>query len=98
MPQPGQRLRPPELTGGGNWLGIDRPLTLKELRGKIVLIDFWTSCCINCMQTLPDIAKLEAKYSRQLVVVGIHTPKFENERGDENMRKRCGDTKSITLY
>jgi thiol-disulfide isomerase/thioredoxin len=87
LAQPGPRLRPPELTGGGDWFGIDKPLQLKDLRGKIVLIDFWTSCCINCMQTLPDIAKLEAKYSRQLVVIGIHTPKFENERSDDNVRQ-----------
>ena len=85
--QPDPRIRPPELNGGGDWLGIDHALTLRELRGKIVLLDFWTLCCINCMQTLPDIARLEAKYSRQLVVIGIHSPKFENERSADSVRQ-----------
>jgi thiol-disulfide isomerase/thioredoxin len=81
------RQQPPELNGGGDWLGVSKPLTLQELRGKIVLIDFWTLCCINCMQTLPEIAKLEKKYPQQLVVLGVHTPKFENERNPESVRQ-----------
>jgi thiol-disulfide isomerase/thioredoxin len=85
--QPVSRQQPPELNGGGEWLGVSDPITLAALRGKIVLIDFWTLCCINCMQTLPEIAKLEKKYSRQLVVLGIHTPKFENERNTGSVRQ-----------
>lgn len=77
----------PELTGGGDWINTKKPITLKMLRGKFVLIDFWTLCCINCMQTLPDIEKLEAKYAKQLVVIGIHSPKFENERSINSVRQ-----------
>ena len=51
-------------------------------RGKIVLLDFWTLCCINCIHTLPDLAKLEKKYPKELVVIGVHSPKFDNEKND----------------
>jgi thiol-disulfide isomerase/thioredoxin/outer membrane protein assembly factor BamB len=77
----------PELEGGVEWLNTARPLTLKELRGKVVLLDFWTYCCINCMHIMPDLAKLEEKYKNQLVVIGVHSAKFENEKKTENIRK-----------
>jgi len=77
----------PELEGGTAWLNTGRPLKLKELRGKIVLLDFWTLCCINCIHIMPDLAKLEEKYKDQLVVIGVHSPKFENEKSTENLRK-----------
>jgi DNA-binding beta-propeller fold protein YncE len=77
----------PDLSGGTDWLNTDRPLDLKELRGRVVLLDFWTLCCINCIHTLPDLAKLEAKYPGLLVVIGIHTPKFDNEKLTESIRK-----------
>jgi len=77
----------PELEGGVAWLNTAKPITLKSLRGKIVLIDFWTLCCINCIHTLPDLAKLEKKYARELVVIGVHSPKFENEKETESIRK-----------
>src|SRR5262245_21428949 len=57
-----KRRRAPELEGGIGWLNTAGPLKLKDLRGKIVLLDFWTYCCINCIHTLPDLAKLEKKY------------------------------------
>ena len=76
----------PELEGGVAWLNTAKPITLKSLRGKIVLIDFWTLCCINCIHTLPDLAKLEKKYARELVVIGVHSPKFENEKETESIR------------
>ena len=78
----------PELTGGVAWFNTGKPLTLKEdLRGKIVLLDFWTLCCINCMHIMPELAKLEKKYKNQLVVIGVHSPKFENEKKSESIRK-----------
>lgn len=77
----------PSLVGGTDWLNTASPLTLEDLRGRIVLLDFWTLCCINCIHTLPDLAKLEAKYPGILVVLGIHTPKFENEKLTESIRK-----------
>ena len=53
----------------------------RELRGKVVLLDFWTYCCINCMHVLPDLAALEQKYSgRPVAVVGVHSAKFDNEK------------------
>jgi thiol-disulfide isomerase/thioredoxin len=81
------RVRAPELEGGAGWLNTAGPIRLKDLRGKIVLLDFWTYCCINCIHTLPDLAKLEKKYANQLVVIGVHSAKFENEKESENIRK-----------
>src|SRR5439155_12167402 len=50
----------PELVGGGDWINTTNPITIAELKGRIVILDFWTLCCINCIHTLPDLAKLEA--------------------------------------
>jgi len=81
------RRRAPELTGGRGWLNTDRPLSLASLKGKIVLLDFWTYGCINCMHVIPDLKKLEQKYSNQLVIIGVHSGKFENEKDTENIRR-----------
>lgn len=82
-----QKIAAPELEGGTAWLNTAGPLRMKDLRGKIVLLDFWTLCCINCIHTLPDLAKLEKKYADQLVVIGVHSAKFENEKDTESIRK-----------
>jgi len=82
-----RRIAAPELEGGVAWLNTAGPLRLKDLRGKIVLLDFWTLCCINCMHVLPDLARLEKKYPNELVVIGIHTAKFPNEKNTESIRK-----------
>jgi thiol-disulfide isomerase/thioredoxin/sugar lactone lactonase YvrE len=82
-----RRTRAPELTGGVAWLKTGRPLRLKDLRGKVVLLDFWTYCCINCIHVLPDLARLEKKYPNQLVVIGVHSAKFDNEKKTANIRK-----------
>jgi thiol-disulfide isomerase/thioredoxin len=82
-----RRIAAPELDGGVAWLNTAGPLRLKDLRGKIVLLDFWTLCCINCMHVLPDLARLEKKYPNELVVIGVHTAKFENEKNTESIRK-----------
>jgi DNA-binding beta-propeller fold protein YncE len=74
---------PPEL----EWLNTNRRLALRDLRGKIVLLDFWTYCCINCMHVLPDLKKLEEKYPQELVVVGVHSGKFLNEHDSSQIRK-----------
>jgi DNA-binding beta-propeller fold protein YncE len=76
-----------ELDGGTGWLNTASPIHLKDLRGKFVLLDFWTYCCINCIHTLPDLARLEKKYDKQLVVIGVHSAKFENEKDSEHIRK-----------
>jgi thiol-disulfide isomerase/thioredoxin len=83
----GQKVPAPELDGGTAWLNTAGPLKIADLRGRIVLLDFWTLCCINCIHTLPDLAKLEAKYPNVLVVIGVHTPKFPNEKNTESIRK-----------
>ncbi len=77
----------PDFPSNHEWLNTDRPLSLRELRGKIVLLDFWTYCCINCMHIIPDLKRLEAKYPGQLVVVGVHSAKFTNEKGTDNIRQ-----------
>jgi thiol-disulfide isomerase/thioredoxin len=84
---PRRRIEAPELDGGIAWLNTAGPLRLKDLRGKIVLLDFWTLCCINCIHTLPDLARLEKKYPNELVVIGVHTAKFDNEKNTESIRK-----------
>jgi thiol-disulfide isomerase/thioredoxin len=77
----------PELEGGTAWLNTAGPLRLKDLRGKVIVLDFWTLCCINCIHTLPDLARLEKKYPNELVVIGIHSPKFDNEKDTNSIRK-----------
>jgi DNA-binding beta-propeller fold protein YncE len=74
------------LEGGSEWLNTSHPIDLKDLRGKIVLLDFWTYCCINCIHVLPDLKFLEQKYGNQLVVIGVHSAKFDNEKVSQNIR------------
>lgn len=70
----------PELTGD-RWLGTGgRWLTLADLRGRVVLLDFWTLCCVNCHHVLAELEPLERKYADVLTVVGVHSPKFEHEK------------------
>jgi thiol-disulfide isomerase/thioredoxin len=82
-----ERVRAPELEGGRGWLNTDAPLSLAALRGKVVLLDFWTYGCVNCMHVIPDLKRLEEKYGNQLVVIGVHSAKFENEKETENIRR-----------
>jgi DNA-binding beta-propeller fold protein YncE len=77
----------PEFIPGLDWLNTDRPLTLGELQGKLVLLDFWTYGCINCMHNFPGLKQLEAEYPNELVVIGVHSAKFENEGETENIRQ-----------
>ena len=73
------RVRASELVGR-NWLNTGgKSLDLESLRGKIVLLDFWTFCCINCLHVLDELRPLEQEYSDVLVTVGVHSPKFEHE-------------------
>jgi thiol-disulfide isomerase/thioredoxin len=85
----------PEFTGLGNWFNSS-PLTLASLRGKVVLVNFWTYGCVNCVNTLPHVTQLYAKYKdRGLVIVGVHTPEFPFERSASNVQaalKRHGIT------
>ncbi|RTL21895.1 MAG: redoxin domain-containing protein [Burkholderiales bacterium] len=76
----------PELTGTGAWLNSP-PLTLQGLRGRPVLVDFWTRDCVNCLRNLPVIVRLHERYAaRGLVVIGVHTPEFAHERSLDGLR------------
>ncbi|RKS80479.1 thiol-disulfide isomerase/thioredoxin [Motilibacter peucedani] len=73
------RVRAPELARG-TWIGTGGvPLTLHELRGRFVLLDFWTFACINCLHVIDELRELEQRWSDELVVLGIHSPKFTHE-------------------
>ena len=78
----------PEFPQGLEWFNSGALSFERELRGKIVVLDFFTYCCINCMHVLPDLAKLEQKYSDKdgVVVVGVHSAKFQNEKLSDNIR------------
>ncbi len=81
----------PELIQGGEWFG-STPLTIKSLRGKVVMVDFWTYTCINCIRTLPYLKNWHEKYAdRGLVIIGVHTPEFEFEKSPENVKKAIND-------
>ncbi len=82
-----QRIPAPSLDGGEAWLNTSGEITMKDLRGKVVLLDFWTYCCINCIHVLPDLKYLEKKYDKELVVIGVHSAKFENEKDTEAIRR-----------
>ncbi|TMQ63840.1 MAG: redoxin domain-containing protein [Candidatus Eisenbacteria bacterium] len=84
--------RAPELPSSFAWLNTDRPLMFaKELKGQVVLLDFWTYCCINCMHVLPDLAYLEEKYKDQpFLVIGVHSAKFTNEGQRQTVRAAVG--------
>lgn len=82
-------LRAPGFGDGKPWLNVARPLALEsDLAGRVVLIDFWTYCCINCLHVLPDLEYLEKKYHQEaFVVVGCHSAKFANEAEAANVRQ-----------
>lgn len=74
------RVRAPELIGKGGWLNTGgRPYGLADLRGRIVILDFWTFCCINCLHVLDELRELEEKHRDTVVVIGVHSPKFVHE-------------------
>jgi thiol-disulfide isomerase/thioredoxin len=75
----GARVRAPELTASGTWLNTATPLRLADLRGRFVLLDFWTFCCANCLHVLDELRPLEAAYGDVLTVIGVHSPKFAHE-------------------
>jgi thiol-disulfide isomerase/thioredoxin len=81
--------RVPALSLDGNfeWLNATRPISLADLRGKFVLLDFWTFCCINCIHILPELKQLEHAYPTELVVIGVHSAKFKEEQDIDNIRE-----------
>jgi cytochrome c biogenesis protein CcdA/thiol-disulfide isomerase/thioredoxin len=104
MPVPTRDEGPlPEFTGATGWLNTpgNRPLTTDQLRGKVVVINVWTFACYNCLNALPHIKAIAAKYQgRDVVVVGVHTPELARERVPENVAdavKRLGVTYPVAL-
>ncbi|MFH8802364.1 NHL domain-containing thioredoxin family protein [Streptomyces sp. NPDC017936] len=74
------RVRAPELIGEGGWLNTGgEQYTLADFRGRIVILDFWTFCCINCLHVLDELRELEEKHRDTVVVIGVHSPKFVHE-------------------
>jgi thiol-disulfide isomerase/thioredoxin len=81
-----RRFETPEFSDKLVWLNT-KPLTKKDLKGKFVLLDFWTYCCINCMHILPELKKLEQEFPNNLAVIGVHSAKFEAEKDTNNIRE-----------
>ncbi len=81
-------VRAPDFPKDFAWLNTDKPLSFeKELKGQVVLLDFWTYCCINCMHVIPDLEYLEQKYKDQpFTVIGVHSAKYDNETDAANIR------------
>ncbi|MFI6765831.1 NHL domain-containing thioredoxin family protein [Streptomyces sp. NPDC050355] len=74
------RVRAPELIGEGGWLNTgNKDLTLSDLRGRIVVLDFWTFCCVNCLHVLDELRELEERHRDTVVIIGVHSPKFVHE-------------------
>jgi uncharacterized protein YyaL (SSP411 family)/thiol-disulfide isomerase/thioredoxin len=88
-PSLGVRVHAPELPSDpAAWIGTDVPLTLAQLKGHVVVLDFWTYCCINCLHMLPELAAIEEKYaSDPVVVLGVHCAKFPAEEVVDNVKR-----------
>lgn len=82
-----RRVNIPEFPVGMQWLNTSKPLTKEDLKGKFVILDFWTYCCINCIHILPELKKLEKAYPNELVVIGVHSAKFEAEKKTKNIEE-----------
>jgi len=81
------RVKIPEFPEGLKWLNVPQPLEMRQLRGKFVLLDFWTYCCINCMHILPELKKLEQAYPNELGGIGVHSAKFAGEQDAKNIEE-----------
>ena len=81
-----EQYQAPEFAGVDNWLN-SQPLTMASLKGKVVLVDFWTYSCINCVRTLPYITEWDRKYhDKGLIIIGVHSPEFEFEKNLDNVK------------
>ncbi len=88
-PDPFSRRSPAPPLDSGEWINTvgQKPIDLKKLRGKFVILDFWTYCCINCMHILPQLKKLEHAYPNEVVVIGVHSAKFDGEQDPNNVQE-----------
>jgi DNA-binding beta-propeller fold protein YncE/peroxiredoxin len=75
----------PDFPDGLDWINTAEPIHLNDLKGKVVLLDFWTYGCINCIHVIPDLQRLEEEFADELVVIGVHSAKFTNEGQTENL-------------
>ena len=79
-------VRAPELAHPGlTWFNVKAPLSLTDLAGKLVILDFWTFCCINCLHVLQTLAHIEARFPESVAVIGVHSPKFAAEKDPANV-------------
>ena len=67
------------------WFNVAEPLDLPDLRGRLVILDFWTYCCINCLQIIPTLKRVERLFPDSLTVIGVHSPKFPGEKVADNV-------------
>jgi DNA-binding beta-propeller fold protein YncE len=77
----------PEFPSGHTWFNVREPLTIAGLRGKMVVLDFWTLGCINCQHIVPDLKRLEEEFGDELVVIGVHSGKYDREHDDDSIRE-----------
>lgn len=84
----GNIVKAPEFPVGLDWINTEFPLTLQSLKGHVIVLDFWTYCCINCMHTLPVLDQLEKKYSgKPVIFIGVHSAKYPNEKDPKNIEQ-----------
>lgn len=82
----------PEIENSGKWINTDKDLNLSDLKGKVILVEFWTFGCYNCTNTLPYLNSWYEKYkSDKFEIIGIHCPEFDNERNFENVKNNVGE-------
>ncbi len=81
------RIPAPEFPENLPWLNVSRPLTLSDLQGRVTILDFWTYGCVNCIHVVEELRQLEHQFGDALVVIGVHSPKFPNERRLDTLRR-----------
>ncbi len=72
---------------GVHWLNVRRPLCMDELRGRLIILDFWTACCVNCLHVLPTLRRIEELFAESVLVIGVHSPKYPAERDATSIRR-----------
>lgn len=87
MPGYGDKVPAPAFPEDLAWLNVSRPLTLSDLEGRVTILDFWTYGCINCLHVVEELRALEQRFGDSLLVIGVHSPKFSNERRMDTLRR-----------
>ncbi|MFX8246754.1 hypothetical protein ABTL56_19670, partial [Acinetobacter baumannii] len=76
----------PEIARDGlHWFNVAAPIPLASLRGRVVILDFWTEGCVNCLQVIPTLRRIEARFPDRVAVIGVHSPKFPGERDEASV-------------